>query len=235
MRVRWLIVLLGLSIALGSSAARAQNSETWKGQYLEPRFPSYVKQPKTVDDLMPKARAFVRVIKGNQGYGMGNFKAGDTLLIVPDVTAEPLTLEAVRRALEERGIKVMIRSEAEMVGLSREDAETYRKLTVIPSAKVGYLEARNYWLIETPRVWPNPEIPKEWLRKRRPDIYDALFPKDQQVPPEFKAKAEKLYSKGVGTAIREYLEKHPEITALYWRKQGAGFSGPRALGSQGKA
>src|SRR5579872_2536617 len=141
MRFRGLMVLAGLAMALGLSHASAQNSpkEGGKSQYMEPRFPSYVKEPKTVDDLMPKARAFVRVIKGNQGYGMGNFKAGDTLLIVPDVAAEPLTLEAVRRAIEERGIKVIIRSEAEMVGLSREDAETYRKLTVIPSAQKGYL------------------------------------------------------------------------------------------------
>jgi hypothetical protein len=220
-------------IALSVTWAQSLQKVNGKTKYLEPRFPSYFKEPKSVDDLMPKARAFVLTKQGNLGYGMGNFNAGDTLLFVPDATAEPLPLEAVRRALEERGIKVIIRSEAEMVGLTREDGDMYRKLTFIPSAKQGYLEARNYWFDESPRVWSHPDVAKEWLRKRRPDVYDALYPKDQDIPPDFVAKAAKMRSPSIGNAIREYLEKHPEVTAFYWGKPGGGFSGPRALGAQG--
>ncbi|MGH9681515.1 MAG: hypothetical protein ACRD4Y_16335, partial [Candidatus Acidiferrales bacterium] len=226
-----LVATLAIAIVVAWGQVTPQAASKFK--YPEPRFPSYLKQPKTVEDLMPNARAFVRIKQGNQGYGMGNFKPGDTLLIVPDVTAEPLPLEAVRKALEERGIKVIIRFEAEMVGLTHEDAEEYRRLTVIPSAKHGYLEARNYWFDDSPRVWPRPEIAKDWLRKRRPDLYYALYPKDQEITPAFAPKAAKMRAPSIGNAIREYLEKHPEVTALYWSKPGAGFSGPRALGAQG--
>lgn len=201
-------------------------------RYLEPRFPSYLTPPKSVGDMMPKARAYVSITQGVQGYGLGNFKSGDTLLFVTDVTAEAMPLEAIRRALAERRVNVIIRTEAEMVGLTREDAEANRKLTLIPSAEQGYLEARNYWLNETPRVWSHPDVATSWLRKRRPDLYDALYPQEQQASKDL-AKAAKLYSGNVGNAIREFLETHPEVTALYWGKPGAGFSGPRALGAQG--
>jgi hypothetical protein len=225
-----LAIGIGLTMALGGGRTIAKPAPKYK--YPEPRFPSYLKQPKTVDDLMPSARAFTTIKQGNQGYGLGNFNAGDTLLLVPDVTAEPLPLEAVRRALEERGIKVVVKSEADMVGLTHDDAEEYRRVTVIPSAKQGYLEARNYWMDETPRVWPHPDVAKDWLKKKRPDIYDALWPKEQEITPEFAPKAAKMRSPSVGNAIREYLIAHPETTALYWGKPGGGFSGPRALGDQ---
>jgi hypothetical protein len=231
---RFAVLSVLLGIALSVVVAQNVPNPSAKTKYPEPRFPSYLKQPKSVDDLMPNARAFVLIKQGNQGYGMGNFKSGDTLLIVPDATAEPLPLGAVQRALEERGIKVIVRTEAEMVGLTSADADEYRRLTVIPSAKQGYLEARNYWFDETPRVWAHPDVAKDWLKKRRPDVYDALYPKDQEITSAFAAKAAKMRSPSVGNAIREYLEQHPDVIAFYWGKPGAGFSGPRALGAQGE-
>lgn len=222
------------AVILASSPSNISGQEGRNTQYTEPRFPSYLKQPRTVEELMPKAREFV-LVKGGlgpQSVGFGTFKRGDTLLIVPDVTAEELPLKAVERALEERGIKAIIRTEAEMVGLSREDAETYHKLTVIPSAQQGYLEARIYWFEDSPRVWSHPDVAKQWLAKKRPDLLDALYPKDQQIPAAFQDKAQKLSPTGVGNAIRDYLEKHPEVTGVFWGKPGAGFSGPRAMAPQ---
>src|ERR1700737_2340916 len=78
--------------------------------YPAPRFPSYLKSAKTVEELMPKARAFVLLKQGTHGIGMGTFDRGDTLLRVTDITAEPLPLAALRRALEERGIKVILKT-----------------------------------------------------------------------------------------------------------------------------
>jgi hypothetical protein len=191
-----------------------------KFDYPEPRFPSYLKPPKSVEDLMPQARAYALSKEGTQGQGMGKFNHGDTLLLVPDVTAEPLPLEAVRRALIERGINVVIKTEAEMVGLTDSDGETYRKATVIPSAQKGYLEARNYWISDYPRVFAHPEIAKKWLKDRRPDLYDALYPKDQELSPELK---DKMSMRNIGAAIRDYLDKHPEVSGVYWGKEGGGF------------
>ncbi len=238
--MRWRNVLVALCLTAAIAVGHAQQpqlaqtpQQAGATRFREPRFPSYLKAANSVDELMPQARAYVSLTQGVQGYGMGNFKSGDTLLFVPDVTAEPNPLEAIRRALAERGVKVIIKSEAEMVGLTRDDAEAYRKLTQIPSAQFGFLEARNYWLNESPRVWSHPDVAISWLRNRKPDLVAALFPKGQEFSKDSTAESNKLYSANIGNAIRLFLEQHSEVTALYWGKPGAGFSGPRALGAQG--
>jgi hypothetical protein len=208
--------MAGLSIA----ATQKLPDKLGTIEYPKPRFPSYLKTPKSVEELMPAARAFVLIKEGTQGVGMGNFNRGDTLLLVTDITAEPLPLEAVHRALEERGIKVIIKTEAEMVGLTPADAEAYRAATLIPSAEQGYLEARNYWINDYPRVFAHPEVAKEWLRKRRPDLYDALYPPSQNLSPEQK---DKMSMKSIGAAIAGLVRSHPEIKGIYWGKEGGGF------------
>src|SRR5215475_11047941 len=50
--------------------------------YPAPRWPSYFKPAKSVDDLMPAARALVRNQSGLQGKGMGILAAGESVLIV---------------------------------------------------------------------------------------------------------------------------------------------------------
>src|SRR6185436_18475345 len=51
-------------------------------KYPEPRWPSYFKPPKSVDDLMDAALSFVRNQSGLQGKGMGILQAGESVLIV---------------------------------------------------------------------------------------------------------------------------------------------------------
>ena len=64
-----------------------------------------------------------------------------------------------------------------MVGLTERDAEAVRKATVIPGADKGYLEARNYWIDDYPRVFAHPEVARQWLKKRRPDLYPTSGPR----------------------------------------------------------
>jgi hypothetical protein len=94
-------------VALGLSGAWAQSTlpEPGTSKCTQLRFLSYPKTPKSLGDLMPQARAFAA-----SKEGMGNLKRGDTVLPVP-VTAEEMPLEAVRRALVERGVNVTILSE----------------------------------------------------------------------------------------------------------------------------
>jgi len=211
------MLALLVSAQVVSQAPRQNRSSTG---YPAPRFPSYLKSAKTVEELMPKARAFVLLKQGTHGIGMGTFDRGDTLLLVMDITAGPLPLAAIRRALEERGIKVILKTEAEMVGVTVTDAKVYRQATWIPSAEKGYLEARNYWIDDFPRVFAHPEVAKEWLRKKRPDLCEALYPKDQTLSPELQAK---MSMKNIGAAIRTYLDNHPEVKGVYWGKDGGGF------------
>lgn len=217
----WFLTLLSV---IGLLGVRAQTTTPHDpgNAYPGPRFPSYLKVPRSVEDLMPQARKLAST-KGGEKVGMGKLKAGETVLIVPDTTAEDLPLEAVRRALVERDVKVIVITEAEMVGLNRPQAEAVRKAEAIPSAQKGYLEIRDYWIEDFPRVFAHPEVARDWLKTRRPDLYGALYPKEQQMSAEVRADADKLTMENIGAVIREYLKKHPEVKGVYWGKRGGGF------------
>src|SRR5438093_12465921 len=88
----------------GASAASRAGAAAGQ-KYPEPRWPSYFKPPKSVDDLMDAARSFVRNQSGLQGKGMGILQPGESVLIVAANEADPMVLEAITRALAERKIK----------------------------------------------------------------------------------------------------------------------------------
>src|SRR5262245_58661301 len=75
-----------------------------------PAFPSYLKKPETIEQLMPSARAAARQLAGRTPLGLAD--PGTTLLIVvgllmganPDMTVQA----AMKRAIEERGVKCII-------------------------------------------------------------------------------------------------------------------------------
>jgi hypothetical protein len=70
-------------------------------RYPAPRFPSYLKPPKSIDDVMPFARAAVRQTGGRTPLGL--VEKGMTALIVAEVGADPMVMEAIKKAYEERG------------------------------------------------------------------------------------------------------------------------------------
>src|SRR5262247_71963 len=83
-----------------------------KSTYPPPRFPSYVKPPKSIDDVLPFARAAVRQTGGRTPLGL--VEKG-TVLIVTDSVAEDIVMQAIKRAYEERGVKAQIVPEYELV------------------------------------------------------------------------------------------------------------------------
>src|SRR5713226_8990166 len=105
--------------ASASARAGAQPNE----KYPEPRWPSYFKPPKSADDLMPAARALVRNQSGLQGKGMGILQPGESVLIVATNSADPMVLDAIKRALVERRITPHIKYTYEMLGQTKEDAD----------------------------------------------------------------------------------------------------------------
>ena len=68
-----------------------------------PRFPSYVRPPKSIDDVMPFARAAVRQTGGRTPLGL--VEKGQTVAIFTEPEAEEMVLQAIKRAYEERGVK----------------------------------------------------------------------------------------------------------------------------------
>ena len=92
---RWTISLGMLFLIFVVSVTTAQE----KGKYPAPRFPSYVKPPKSIDDIMPFARAAVRQTGGRTPLGLvekgtliGIVTETDLLRILSDVmrTVEPM-------------------------------------------------------------------------------------------------------------------------------------------------
>src|SRR5437773_10577918 len=156
--------------ASAASRAGAAAGDT----YPEPRWPSYFKPPKSVDDLMGAARSFVRNQSGLQGKGMGILAAGESVLIVAANDADPMVLEAIRRALVERKITPHMRFVYDMSGETRAQAEArqtaHEKNRDI--TKAGIYQA-SQWI---ENQFPNPGEPKAWLKQRRPEVYKELFP-----------------------------------------------------------
>src|SRR3954466_5452525 len=106
-----------------ADSARAAGAVGANGdKYPEPRWPSYFKPPKSVDDLMDAARSFVRNQSGLQGKGMGILQPSESVLIVANNAADPMVLEAITRALGERKIKPHLKFVYEMAGETREHA-----------------------------------------------------------------------------------------------------------------
>src|SRR5207237_10895992 len=72
-----------------------------------PAFPSYLKRPDSVEQLMPQARAAVRQTGGRAPLGL--VEPGKHLLIVVgeirDSRPDMMVQAAIKRAMEERGVK----------------------------------------------------------------------------------------------------------------------------------
>src|SRR5204862_5761070 len=83
-------------------------------QYPEPRYPSYLKPPASIDEVLPHVRPLVRNKIGFQGAGLGVAQPGDTVTFVLGPDAEDLIVQAVKTAMEERGVRVNLVHEYEM-------------------------------------------------------------------------------------------------------------------------
>ena len=187
--------------------------------YPAPRFPSYLKPISTVEEVLPHVRPLARAKTGVQGAGLGVANAGDTVTFVTTTASDPLIVEAVKRAMEERGVKVNVVPEYEMVGVSREDALEFDRIRRSYTSEQGYMEAAT-WVESN---FPDPEAIKAWLRQRRPDLADKLFPQSRELSPKLKVVQEKMLWPSLGKGIQAYLTKHPEVRGIFWGKGGGTF------------
>jgi hypothetical protein len=221
-RARGTAAVLALTTTLLVSACSRQmgpgSSATEPSpRYPDPRFPSYLRPPASVEDVLPQIRQVVRNRSGLQGAGMGILQPGDTIAIVASVTAEELILEAFKRALAERNVQAIVLYDYELVGVSRDEALALRRARQSYTSEQGYMEAATW--IET--QFPDPEAVKQWMKGRRPDLYAALFPPARELPARLKEVRTRLQGESVGAAIRRYLEKHPTVRGVFWGKGGS--------------
>jgi hypothetical protein len=198
------------------SEQKAPSSTERRAEFPEPRFPSYLRPPASIEDVMPHARLLARNKTGFQGAGMGVVNAGETIAIVTGMTAEPMIVEAITRALGERSVKAIVLPEHELVGVSREDALALQRADQTYTSEQGFMEAAS-WIDSQ---FPDPAAARAWLKGRRPELYDKLFPQSRELPARLQAVKRKLEWENVGHGIRDWLQKNANVRGVFWGKGG---------------
>jgi hypothetical protein len=217
--VRACIASFSALIVVAAACGTRQPAQRLAVTYPEPRFPSYLKPPASVEDVLPHVRPLARNKIGFQGNGLGIARPGDTVAFILAPTAEAMIVEAVKRAMEERGVKVNLVPEYEVAGVSREDAAAFEKARRTFTSEQGYMEAT--WWVEA--NFHDPDAVKSWLKGRRPDLYDQLFPKSRELSVHLEDVRRRFLWENVGKGIQSYLTRHPEVRGVFWGKGGGTF------------
>jgi hypothetical protein len=163
---------------------------------------------------MPFARAAVRQTGGRTPLGL--VEKGMATLIVTEVNADPMVMQAITRAFEERGVKAYVVSEYELLGVNKEDALKAIQSSHWYTGEQGYMEVR-HWLDD---LFIDPEVPKKWLKERRPDLYNAVYAKGEEAPQKERELAKQFSGPNVAEFIVKFLDQHPDVKAVFWRRGG---------------
>ncbi len=186
-----------------------------------PAFPSYLKKPDSIEQLMPQARAAVRQTGGRAPLGL--VEPGKHLLIVVgeirDSRPDMMVQEAIKRAMEERGVKCTVLTVWELLGLSEREYDEFRNGMRTYSVTDGQRELE-YFFTSTGQM-PNPQKGRDWIGKEDPDLYKAIWPEPKYSSERY-AKLAKDYVEAVPNALVAWLDRHPEIDWIVWRSGGRG-------------
>ena len=139
--------------------------------------------------------------------------------LVTEAVADDTVLQAIVRAYKERGVEARIIPEHELAGVNREEVLQAIKANKWYTSELGFMEIKP-WITQR---FADPEVPKKWLRERRPDIYKAMFSQDDEViTPAHKEIFNKLAQRNMGDLLDKYLDAHPEIKGVF----GGAAAGP---------
>src|SRR5262249_58228475 len=174
-----------------------------------PRFPSYWRPQNSIDDVMPFARAAVRQTGGRTPLGL--VEKGMGALIVTEVVADAMVMQAIKKAYEERGVKVYVMSEDELLGINKEEAQKAMRAMRWYTGEQGYMEVR-HWLDD---LFIDPEVPKKWLKERRPDLYNAVYAKGEEAPQKERELAKQFSGTNVADFIVKFLDQHSNVKAVF--------------------
>ena len=122
--------------------------------------------------------------------------------------------EAIKRAMEERGVKTTVLTIWELLGLTETEYFEYRDGIRTYSIADGQRELE-YFFNFTGFV-PDPAKGRDWVRQQDPDLYHATW-----APPKFDnprySQIAKDYNDLVPDRLNAWLDKHPEISWIVWR------------------
>jgi hypothetical protein len=87
------------------------------------------------------------------------------------------------------------------------------------TSEKGFMEITT-WI---PWAFADPGAVKKWLRERRPDLAEQVYPAARKMPDSLAAASQKYTLQTVGAGVRDYLKAHPEIKGVFWGKGGATY------------
>lgn len=195
----------------------AQAQSAASPAYPAPRFPSYLRAPDSIDEVMPIARRLVRELKGLQGDGLGIAQSGDVVAVISTADSHEVFIEALRRAYAERGVTLRDVPDYSLVGLSRGDAEEVLKLAREFTGKDGGRGEMRRWINDRFR---NPAEPRAWLKTQLPEDYAAIYPDKPKPEARVAENIKQLRRPNIAAGIRKYLEDHPEVRGVFWGTGG---------------
>jgi len=184
-----------------------------------PAFPSYLKKPDSVDQLMPQARAAARQPGGRTPLGLVD--PGKHLLIVVgefrDSKPNMMVQEAIKRAMEERGVKTTVLTAWNLLDLTEPEYTELRSGIRTYTISDGQRELEYFFTVTG--LMPNPQKGRDWIREQDRDLYNATWPQPKFTNERFAYIARNVTTV-VGDALVAWLDKHPEIDWVVWRSGG---------------
>jgi hypothetical protein len=197
-------------------------------QYPEPRFPAPPPVPQSWKDVVPYARELYQNKLGFAGYSLGLPIADQALcspLIVFSASVDPMVVQAITRVNIEHHQSAYLVHDYDLVGVSKQDAEALEQFNHTYTAESGFM-AVGSWI----QTWPDPNVPRQWLKSTLPDLYALLYPSDHVLSAHLEAAAEKLTTESVGKAVQEFIRKTPDVNPGVFWGSGDWVSARRALG-----
>jgi hypothetical protein len=181
-----------------------------------PAFPSYLKKPDSIDQLMPQARAAVRQTGGLTPLGLAD--PGKHVLIVVgeirDSKPNMMVQEAIKQAYEERGVKCTILTMWEVLGMSEAEFQEFRTSVRTYTIGDGQRELESYFT--TTGFMPNAQKGRDWVASQDPELAKATWPAAKSNNEHYAKLAREYFDAGPA-ALNAWLDKHPEIDWIVWR------------------
>lgn len=182
-------------------------------------FPSYLTAPKTVEELMPAARAAVRQTGGRSPLGL--VEKGEIAVVVVAFDAIEIVQQAMVAAMKERGVELRVLWENELAGASKEDLAQIKTAKRVFRAGDGQQELDFYYDI-TGRV-PDPKKAREWFRQQNPELFNATWP-EIKYPNERLAEIASGYDGKVAQGLIAYLDKNADVKHVFFRTGGRPYA-----------
>ena len=138
-----------------------------------------------------------------------------------------MVMQAIKRAYEERGVKIYIVAEHELLGVNKEEALKAVHATHWFTSEQGYMEVRRLAF----RALRRSGYPEEVAEEQRPDLYKPYFRREEQrssagvqsIWPERLA-AERRRSRSSNISIQPQ-----RLDAVFWRSGGANGARAKAI------